>query len=239
MLAIRSLFFYIGYLLLVLLFGLLSLPLFLVPKNIGGRVIAYWNLCTLAWLRVCCGVRVELQGDVTKVPTTSVIVSNHQSPWETFYFQHLFFPVSTVLKKELLRLPLFGWGLRLLEPMAIDRSNPIQALKQIRAASLFYLQRGKKILLFPEGTRISGGELGSYKRGAADIAQKAQVPLVPIAHNGGKCWPGKKFIKYPGTIQVVIGEAIDLTGKDTKAEMQAVENWTRQQLVKMNQSGTR
>jgi 1-acyl-sn-glycerol-3-phosphate acyltransferase len=232
MLFIRAGLFYSGYWLSIIVYGLLSFPLLLLPQAFASRIMVSWNSFVLFWLRVSCNIKVKIQGN-RELPKACVIVANHQSPWETFFFQHYFFPLSVILKKELLRIPFFGWGLRIMDPVAIDRATPMQALKQIRKSSVERLGQGKKIIMFPEGTRMPINQLGDYKRSAADIAQQAKVPLIPIAHNGGKYWLNKKMLKLPGTIQIVIGPAIDLTDKDSKQVMQEVHAWTQTQLDAM------
>lgn len=182
------------------------------------------------WLRVCCGVRIKLHGDFDKLPRPAVIVSNHQSSLETFILQRYFDPLTTILKKELLRIPFFGWGLKSLNPIAIDRSQPAQALKLIRKEGLAHLSACHNVLIFPEGTRKPVGELGDYKRSAADLAKAAKVPIIPIAHNCGENWINKRFIKYPGTVNVFVGAPILLTNTDTKEVMQTIQEWTKKQI---------
>jgi 1-acyl-sn-glycerol-3-phosphate acyltransferase len=226
----RAIIFYIGYWLFTIVYGLLALPLLILPRSFASTVMISWNGLILFWLRVCCGVKVCIHGDLKKIPKACVIVANHQSPWETFFLQRKLFPLSTILKKELLRLPFFGWGLRLMDPIAIDRSNPVQALKQIKKISHERLQKNKKIMIFPEGTRLPPGKVGAYKRSAADIAKEAGVPLIPIAHNAGEHWLDKDIIKKPGVIQLYVGDSVDMSDKNTKEAMQDIENWTQQQL---------
>jgi 1-acyl-sn-glycerol-3-phosphate acyltransferase len=155
-----------------------------------------------------------------------VVLAKHQSQWETFYFLLLFMPVSIILKRELLNIPGFGWGLRLLKPIPIDRSNPKQALKQI-------LSEGKKrinddrlpLLIFPEGTRIPVGKAGKYARSGASIAIETGAPLLLVSHNAGFFWPADRFRKYPGTVDVIISEPIDPTGKTANELTAMAQEW--------------
>jgi 1-acyl-sn-glycerol-3-phosphate acyltransferase len=146
------------------------------------------------------------------------------------FLQFYFGPVSTILKKELLRIPFFGWGLATLRPIAIDRRNPIQALKDVKRIGLERLQQGNNLLVFPEGTRVPLGEVGNYARSGADIACTAGVPVIPVAHNAAECWPHRQFLKYPGTITVVIGAPIPTTGRDRKELTEEVKNWIEDQI---------
>ena len=227
---LRAAVFYLGYWFFIFIYGLLSFPMLLIPRRIASRIMVSWNGFILFWLQICCGVKAELVGNAKPLPHACVIIANHQSPWETFFFQWHFSPLLTILKKELLHIPFFGWGLRIMDPIAIDRSHPVKALKQIRTISLQRLKDNKRIIIFPEGTRMPTDQLGIYKRSAADIAKEAGVPLIPVAHNGGKYWLNKKVIKIPGTIQVIVGDPIDMTDKNTKKAMEEVQLWTRQQL---------
>jgi len=233
MLLFRSLLFYIFYAPLTIFFGTLSILLLLCSKKFAQTVIVYWNASALFLLRWCCNIRYEITGKENIVNMPCVIVANHQSPWETLFLQWYFRPISAVLKKQLLSIPFFGWGLKVTQPIAIDRANPVQAIKQIKTDGIDRLKAGNNVLIFPEGTRMPVGELGSYKRSSADIAKQAGVPLVPIAHNGGKYWLNKSLLKHPGVISVVIGKPIDTSGKNTKVLMEDVKAWTDEQLSAM------
>lgn len=235
MLFLRAVLFYIGYWLSIGFYGVLSFPILLVPRPTAKKIMVSWNAFVLFWLKICCGVQATIQGNVQALPDNCIIVANHQSPWETFFLQQRLFPLSTILKKELLNIPFFGWGLRIMDPIAIDRSHPVQALKQIKKRSLKLLAENKRFIIFPEGTRMPVSELGLYKRSAADIAREAKVPLIPIAHNGGHFWLNKKIIKRPGTIQVCIGEPIMVGEGNTKKVMEEIQQWTQQKLDEMNQ----
>jgi 1-acyl-sn-glycerol-3-phosphate acyltransferase len=162
------------------------------------------------WLRVCCGVKVNVQGR-ENLPSSGayVVISNHQSEWETIYFQLLIQPQVVVLKQELLKIPFFGWALALLEPIALDRSKRRGALKQLLDQGKAKLSAGVPILIFPQGTRLPVGELGRWNKGGAMLAVSSEVPLVAIAHNAGRFWPGKGFIKNPGTVDVLISKPIE------------------------------
>ena len=231
MLLIRTIIFYIGFWLATLIFGSFSFFLWLLPKAFARKVILLWIDFVLLWLRWCCGVVVEVHGNKQALNSPVVIVANHQSAWETFFLQYYFSPLSTILKKELLNIPFFGWGLKLLDPIAIDRGNPVQALKQIKQQGIHRLQTQHNLLVFPEGTRRPVGELGDYKRSGADIAQQAQVPIIAVAHNAGEHWLNKQIIKKPGTIQLVISEPWDTTGGvSSKQLMQDIQAWTQQQI---------
>ncbi|MBE8715649.1 lysophospholipid acyltransferase family protein [Cellvibrio polysaccharolyticus] len=232
MLYLRSLIFVIGHNLTGVLAGLVAVIIWpLLPYSLRWKIVTLWNRFTLAWLRICCGVKLNIVGEVDRSAYPCVVMANHQSTWETMFLQYYFGPVSTILKKELLRIPFFGWGLASLRPIAIDRNNPIQALKDVKSKGLLRLKQGNNLLVFPEGTRVPLGEKGNYARSGADIACSAGVPVIPIAHNGAECWPNKSLIKYPGTITVVIGAPISTEGRDRKELTESVKNWIEEQVA--------
>jgi len=234
LLVLRSALFYSGYSLLTVWFSLTGV-LFLswLPYRARAAYLGYWNFATLHWLRLTCGVRFTIRGLERLPPGPCVILSKHQSQWETYFLQVMKRPVATVLKQELLNVPFFGWGLRLLEPIAIDRGSPKQALKHIMEDGQRRLEQGRSVMIFPEGTRTPVGQVGNYARSGATLACKAGVPVVPVAHNAGRCWPAKKFIKYPGLIEVVIGAPIATAGSDGRELTETVKTWIEHELTQM------
>lgn len=234
--AVRSVFFYITYLPSIVFFASLGFSI--------GQIVSFrWRheLVTLGatatnfWLRFWCGVKIEISG-LEHVPETPfVVLAKHQSTWETYQLQRTFRPVSTILKKELLDIPIFGWGLARLHPVAIDRSNPREAMKQIMVQGKLRLQEGHNIVIYPEGTRVDPGKQGKYARSGAALAIAAGVPIVPVALNAGRCWPGRRFIKYPGTIKMIIGTPILTTNVDSKALTEQAKTWIESQQQKIDQ----
>ena len=228
----RTLLFYIGYVLLTGWFSTTGiLFLWFAPLAIRGRYLITWNRWILIWLRLTCGVRYNIVGSVPE--GHYVVMAKHQSQWETFYLQYAFFPIGIVLKRELLKLPFFGWGLKLVDPIAIDRSNPKAALRYIMDEGTRRLQDGRRVLIFPEGTRTPIGQKGSYARSGANMAIAAGVPVVPVSHNAGACWPARQFLKYPGTVTVVIGEPISTENTNSRALTAQVEEWIEKELANM------
>lgn len=237
MLRLRSLIFSLGYYATSALMGFLAVliwPFF--PYSWRWRIVTGWNRFVMVWLRLCCNIRFEVIGRKHEEVFPCVIMSKHQSTWETMFLQYYFGPVSTILKKELLRIPFFGWGLASLRPIAIDRSNPVQALKDIKQKGLKRLAQGNNLLIFPEGTRTPVGQAGNYARSGADIAISAGVPVIAVAHNAGQYWPHKNFIKHPGTIRVVISEPFVTQGADRKLLTEDIKNWIEGEIAKMSPS---
>ena len=162
-----------------------------------------------------------------------VAISNHQSEWETIYFQLLIQPQVVVLKQELLKIPFFGWALALLEPIALDRSKRRGALKQLLDQGKAKLSAGVPILIFPQGTRLPVGELGRWNKGGAMLAVSSEVPLVAIAHNAGRFWPGKGFIKHPGTVDVLISKPIETTERTVEEVHKDSVDWLEESLTRI------
>jgi len=232
---IRSILFYLLYLPLIVVFAMFSCTIgWLLPLAWRQEVVAVGNLLIIYWLNIACGVRIRVSGRENLPKGPLVALSKHQSAWETYYLQAVLRPVCTILKRELLKLPIFGWGLAAMRPIAIDRSNPREALKQVMSQGQERIREGLNVVIYPEGTRTDPGQVGNYGRSGAALAIAAGVPVVPIAHNAGKCWPARKFLKYPGTISVVIGEPIDTQGQDSKALTRLVQDWIEARQTEIN-----
>jgi len=213
--AIRSALFYAGYFSVTIVLSILFILVFpLVRERTRYLMATWWCSFILIWLRICCGVRYKIIGAENLPSEPVVILSNHQSQWETILFYKLVFPVAPILKRELLRIPFWGWAMRLQRPIAIDRSNPREAGKSLLIQGVEKIKQGYSIIIFPEGTRSRPGTMKRFSRGGARLAVAAEAPIVPIAHDAGKCWPPHAFIKFPGTITVTIGKPVStLQGK--------------------------
>lgn len=234
-LALRALLFYIGFALTIIWFGTTGILFFsFLPYAIRSRYVLCWNRFIIFWLRCTCGLKVTVVGAENLPVTPYVALSKHQSSWETFFLQDFLAPVSIVLKRELLNLPFFGWGLRLTDPIAIDRGSPKQALKQTLEQGKNQIANNISVLIFPEGTRSKTGAEVKYARGGANIAVASGAPAVPIAHNGGEFWPSGGFLKYPGTITVKIGKPISSTENDSRQITEQAKEWIESEVEKMD-----
>lgn len=225
MLFLRSLLYTVGSVLalpVVVLLGLLSAPL---SFHTRFAVISGWAKFCLWWLGVTCHIRYVVEG-AEHIPEQNVIVfSKHQSTWETLIFQKLLPPQVWVLKRELLWVPVFGWGLALLKPIAIDRGAGRRAVDQIVKQGTQRLQDGEWVIIFPEGTRVAPSERKRYGVGGAVLAEKSGYPVLPVAHNAGVYWGRREFIKRPGTIRIVFGPLIDSQGKTAQQINAEAEAW--------------
>jgi 1-acyl-sn-glycerol-3-phosphate acyltransferase len=180
-------------------------------------VIQAWCRCATWLAKVVVGIRYEVHGLENIPAQPCVILAKHQSTWETFFLSAFFEPLSQVVKRELLYVPFFGWAMAMLRPIAIDRSNPKAALKQLAKQGDERIKQGAWVLVFPEGTRIPPGQIGKFSRGGAALAVNAGLPVLPIAHNAGEFWPKEGWAKFPGTIQVVIGPLMHAEGAGPRA----------------------
>lgn len=218
------------------LYFLIILAAFPLPPIRRYRITAGWAHTMLFLLRLICGIRYQIIG-AKHIPTApSIILSKHQSAWETLAFQQIFPAQVWVLKKELLRVPFFGWGLALTSPIAIDRSSRKAALKQIVEQGKDRLRQGFWIVIFPEGTRIAPGKKGKYGIGGAWLATHTGAPVVPVAHNAGEFWGRNSFLKLPGTITVSIGEPIDPAGMEPGDLNSRVESWIEAEMIRIGGS---
>jgi 1-acyl-sn-glycerol-3-phosphate acyltransferase len=237
---IRSIVFYFFYGLSGILAGLVSLFLRPLPFMIRYNIVMYWNAFALFAAKYIAGINYNIIG-LENIPkgTPYVVLCKHQSAWETIFTQIYFKPISTILKRELLRIPFFGWGLALLRPVAIDRSKPRDAIRQVHKEGVERIREGISLLVFPEGTRIPAGKIGNYARGGAEIACVTGVPVLPVAHNAGELWPVSKILKMPGTLTVVIGKPIQTTGRNSKELTDEVKNWIENQIKNMPKATAR
>ncbi len=218
MMAFRSCLFYFGYVLATVLWGGLSVLIaWVLPyRTRFSFIIGCWTRFSLWWLKVTCGIRYEVSG-LEHVPADPcVVLCRHESTWETLFLQTLFAPQATLIKRELLRIPFFGWAFALLRPIAIDRRSPRDALKKLIRSGRERLESGIWVVLFPEGTRMAPEQLGRFQAGGAALATATGSPLLVVAHNAGQHWPAHRFMKRPGTIQVRIGAPLAANGEDSK-----------------------
>lgn len=223
--ALRTLLFIVGAWLLAILFSL-SLPLLLfLPLRQRYAVLTRWSRFTLAWLRLTCRLDYRVSGREQIPDGSAVVLSNHQSAWETLAFQSIFPPHVWVLKRSLLWLPFFGWSLAMLRPIAIDRSGHSRALRQVVDQGRERLADGMWVVVFPEGTRMPPGTLGPFNPGGAMLAERAGVPVLPVVHDAGSYWPRGGFPIRSGTIQVAIGPPITTAGRKAKAINRDAEQW--------------
>lgn len=233
MLFLRSSLFFIGQLITAPIFTLIALLAWPVNPILRNQLISGWARSMIWWLRVTCNVRHEISGMENIPDTPCIILAKHQSTWETFAFQAIFPTQVYVLKRELLWIPIFGWGLAMTSPIAINRASGREALKQLVRKGQARLAQGLWVVIFPEGTRMRPHQQGKYHIGGAWLACQTKTPVLPVAHNAGHCWP-KGFIKQAGVIKLHIGPAIATADLKADALNLKVEQWIEAQMQVIN-----
>ena len=211
---------------------IISLYFFISTKRLQ-KLGAMWIKVVLNALKFLCGVSWKVEG-IENIPSTPcIVVSNHQGQWESFFLQTLFIPSTSIIKKELLLIPLFGWALRCMKPITLNRLNKVSSLKKVVKKGVIKLKNGFSIILFPEGTRISPEKgIQPFARSCGLLSVKSGFPVLPICHNSGKYWKNKKFIKSPGEVVLRIGEPI--LGRDPKVITNDAYNWVKNNYEEIN-----
>ena len=235
---LRSLLFSFISLSVIFFYSFWCLVSYAFPLSVRYRSITGFTAFTIWLLKVICHVDYRVEG-LENIPKdrNGVVLSKHQSTWETFFLPTLFHQAAIILKRELFWVPFFGWGLASIAPIAINRNDASSSMEQILVQGTKYLQEGRWILVFPEGTRIAPGKVGHYRAGGARLAVKAGYPVVPVAHNAGRYWSKRKFIKQPGTIQVVIGPLIETDGKTADQVLAETKQWIESTMVRIDSKG--
>ena len=228
---LRSLLFFLLMTVLTVVWSFVCMLAAPLPYARRYFVTSRWNVMVIWMAKVICGIRYEVKGFENFPDAPAVVLSKHQSAWETiFLLQMTPRPLVFVFKKSLTYIPFFGWGIALLRMIPIDRSKGRDAFAQVVVQGRKRLADGQWIIMFPEGTRIPVGQTGKYKNGGTRLAVETNTPVVPIAHNAGECWPKNSFIKKPGLITVSIGKPIYPEGMDSSELMAKVENWIESEM---------
>jgi len=205
------------------------------PLRYRHAIIRHFFRLFMFMLKTICLIDYEIEG-IENVPKNrnGIVLSKHQSTWETFFIPMYFHDPAAIAKRELLWIPFFGWGLAASKPITINRSSKTSAMQQIIKKGKEYLDAGRWIMVFPEGTRMPVGVVGHYKLGGARLASATGYPVVPVAHNAGIYWPKRKFIKNPGTIRVVIGPLIESKGKEAEDILNEAKTWIENTMTRIN-----
>lgn len=189
------------------------------------RLAQQWARFIIGWAEKTCGIGHRING-LERLPSgPAIILAKHQSTWETLFLFGLLPPQAWVVKRELLRIPFFGWALALLDPIAIERKASSRAFKQVMKQGKEHLHKGHWVVIFPEGTRVAPGARVRYGQAGAKLAVDTGYPVVPIAHNAGEFWPRRGFLKHPGIIEVVIGPVMESRNRSAQQLTALVEDW--------------
>lgn len=196
------------------------------PRRVTYAWVVAWATFVLCMLRWLCRLDYTVEGtEHLPAEGTAVVLLKHSSAWETLAQLKIFPRQTWVLKRELVWLPVFGWVLRMLKPIAINRRGGSGAVQQVLEQGQRRLEEGLWVCIFPEGTRMPFGETRRYGLSGALLAQAAGKPLVPVAHNAGQFWPRRGWLKRRGTVRVVIGAPIPTAGRDPRAINESAQRW--------------
>lgn len=215
-------------------FVLLLLCCFWLPLRARRLFVMPWVNFAMWMVRNVLGIRHRVVGAENIPARSCVILSKHQSAWETLALQQIFPLTSFVYKRELHWLPFFGWGLWLMPFVAIDRGAGRKALVQVAQRGKRRLDEGYSVVIFPEGTRTAPGRHNRFKIGGAVLAAKAGAPAVPVALDSGECWGRNAFLKKPGIVTVCIGPAIDPAGLTAEEINNHAEAWIENEMRRIS-----
>ncbi len=238
MILIRSTLFFVLLLLNTIIF---AIPVFtigmIIPFRSRCRLANAWGRVSLWLLKITCNLKHEIRGWENLPEHSAIIMSKHQSAWETIAMRGLFPPEQAwILKRELMWVPLFGWALAAVGSISINRGSGRTAMRQVITKGTEKLKKGRLVMIFPEGTRVAPGERKRYGMGGAILAEKSGYPIIPVAHNAGLFWRRRGVKKHPGTIQMVIGKPIDPTGKSANEIIAEVEEWIESTVAGLSQN---
>jgi len=206
-----------------------------LPYRMRYATTSHYAGAVLWILKVTCGLTHTVEGLDKIPPGNYVAMWKHSSAWETIAMMVLLPPSAWVLKRELMWVPLLGWGLAALKPIAINRSGGASAINQVVEQGLVRLKSGLWVVIFPEGTRMAVGGTRRYGTGGALLAIEAKKQIVPVAHNAGDYWPRRGLLKKRGTIRVVFGAPIEPIDNDPRATNEQVQAWIETKVAELRQ----
>jgi len=224
-LSIRATFFWILFLPGILVCATLVSLSFFTPLWFRISIVKIWIAYSLASLRITCGLNYSIEGTENIPEDGFIVMSKHSSTWETIAIQWFFRPMVWVVKRELTWIPFFGWALMAMNVIALNRGTGRKAINQLIRESKQHMDQGRILALFPEGTRVLPMESKPFKLGGAIVSQRTGYAVLPVAHNAGEFWPRHSWIKWPGTIRVVIGPPVEPEGKKPEAIIAEVGDW--------------
>ena len=184
-------------------------------------------------LKAICGISWEVKG-IENIPEgPCIFAANHQGVWESFFLQTINIPTSSIIKRELLFIPFFGWALACLKPIHLRRSNKFKSLKTVIIKGSKKLSNNTSLIIFPEGTRSRPNEgLKAFSSSCGSLSVRNNVPILPICHNSGLFWVNRRFIKKPGEVTVRIGPIIK--GQNAREVTKEVYDWMKLNFKEIN-----
>jgi 1-acyl-sn-glycerol-3-phosphate acyltransferase len=209
MMLLRSTLFNLYFFLLtfVLTVALATPVRFAAPHRVLD-VAMLWARLLVTGLRVICGIRLSVQGLEHLGSGPALIASTHQSAFDTFVWLTLVPRCCYVLKQELLRIPLFGPLMPLAGMIAVDRRGGASAMRHLLREGERAVREERQIVIFPEGTRAAPGQQLPLQPGAAALAARTRLPMIPAVTDSGRCWGRRAFQKRPGTIHIRVLEPL-------------------------------
>ncbi len=207
-LQLRSLLFNVGWYVGSAIIAAVGLPILLLPRAANIAWANVWIDFCLWWVRVTCRITHRVKGLENRPVGPVILACKHQSSWEALAFHRLFPNAATVLKRELLYIPVVGWAMARAGNIAVERGEGPKALRSLLRQARAAVAEGRSILIYPEGTRTPIGSSLPYHAGTAALYRQLGVPVVPVALNSGVFWGRRKFIKWPGVIEVEILDPI-------------------------------
>jgi len=237
MIYLRSSAFVLLATLTTIFYGLFTVPFAIFRHDIGYECARSWGWSILWLAKHVCGIDYQVRGMDNLPDRPVVVMSKHQSAWETVGMLCHLPRAVWIIKKELVWVPIVGWVLGGLKSIAIDRESGRSARDQILEQGRDRLQRGYWVMIFPEGTRVAPGERGRYGLGGSLLATGAGVDILPIAHNAGECWRRNAFLKYPGKVTMSIGATISTKDKTTAEVGREVEDWIEAEMLRLPSTG--
>jgi 1-acyl-sn-glycerol-3-phosphate acyltransferase len=205
--------------------GLVIAIMVVLPYRYRYAIVNFYAKSVLWILRVTCGLSYSVEGWEKVPPGNYITMWKHSSAWETIAMMALLPQAAWVLKRELMWLPLLGWGLAALRPIAIDRSGGQSAINQVLEQGRDRLARGLWVVIFPEGTRMAPGQTRRYGTSGSMLAIETHSSIIPVAHNAGDFWPKRGLLKKPGMVRVVFGAPIEPVPDDPRATGEKVQTW--------------
>jgi 1-acyl-sn-glycerol-3-phosphate acyltransferase len=229
---LRSILFTVLFFSITALYAIAVLATVWMPHRERCALARSWGTVLLWLVDKLCGLTYRVTGIENLPPGAHIAMWKHSSSWETFAQAVIFPAQSWVLKREIMWIPLVGWATHFMRPIAIDRGSGVSAMKRVLAQGKNRLDNGLWVMIFPEGTRVGVNETRKYGVSGAWLAAHVGCKIIPVAHDAGKFWPRRGWVKKAGTIQVVIGPPIETVGRDPRSINSDVQTW-----IEANQKG--
>ncbi len=231
---LRAVLFHLFLLVTVIPWSFLSIVTAVLPRRQHYNIVMYWLNIAIWGAKMILGIRFEVQGDEHLNQSNVILLSKHQSTWETFFYPtYINKEMCYVFKRELLMVPFFGWGIGLLDMIHIDRRRAKDAFENVVEQGSRKLAQGRWIVMFPEGTRTPVGSQGTYRSGGVRLAQRTGAAIIPVAVTAGHLWPKKGFIKKAGTAKVSFGAPIHCGARSTDEILLEIEQWIETEMRRL------